>query len=47
MQKPYGIETENMIDEEVRKLLKNEYLESKKMLEENKIYLIKVAEKLI
>ena len=47
MQKPYGTETENMIDEEVRKLLKNAYLESKKILEENKIYLIKVAEKLI
>jgi len=27
--------------------LKNAYLESKKILEENKIYLIKVAEKLI
>jgi ATP-dependent Zn protease len=47
MQKPYGTDTENMIDEEVRKLLKNAYLESKKILEENKIYLIKVAEKLI
>jgi cell division protease FtsH len=47
IQKPYGAETENMIDEEVRKLLKNAYLESKKILEENKIYLIKVAEKLI
>jgi AFG3 family protein len=47
IQKPYGAETENIIDEEVRKLLKNAYLESKKILEENKIYLIQVAEKLI
>jgi cell division protease FtsH len=47
IQKPYGSETENIIDEEVRKLLKNAYLESKKILEENKKYLIQVAEKLI
>lgn len=47
IQKPYGEETENMIDEEVRKLLDNAYSESKKILEQNKPYLIQVAESLI
>jgi cell division protease FtsH len=47
IQKPYGEETENMIDEEVRKLLDSAYTESKKILEQNKPYLIKVAESLI
>jgi cell division protease FtsH len=47
IQKPYGEETENMIDEEVRKLLDSAYTESKKILEQNKPYLIQVAESLI
>jgi len=47
IQKPYGEQTENMIDGEVRKLLDNAYTESKKILEQNKLYLIQVAESLI
>jgi AFG3 family protein len=47
IQKPYGEQTENMIDEEVRKLIDNAYRESKKILEQNKPYLIQVAEQLI
>ena len=47
IQKPYGEQTENMIDEEVRKLIDTAYTESKKILNENKLYLIQIAERLI
>lgn len=47
IQKPYGEETENLIDEEVRKLIEAAYNESKKILQENKKYLVEVAEMLI
>lgn len=47
IQKPYGEETENLIDQEVRKLIESAYTESKKMLLENKKYLEEVAETLI
>ena len=47
IQKPYGEQTENIIDEEVRKLIESAYTESKKILGENKIFLVQVAETLI
>jgi cell division protease FtsH len=47
IQKPYGEETENLIDEEVRKLIEATYNESKKILQENKKYLVEVAEMLM
>jgi cell division protease FtsH len=47
IQKPYGEQTENMIDEEVRKLIDTAYTQSKIILEQNKVYLIDVVESLI
>ena len=47
IQKPYGEQTENMIDEEVRKLIDTSYNESKKVLQENRISLTRIAERLI
>jgi cell division protease FtsH len=47
IQKPYGEQTENMIDEEVRKLIDAAYTESKKILQENRLYLTQIAERLI
>ncbi len=47
IQKPYGEETGNMIDQEVRKLIGDVYKQAKEILTSNKESLIKVAELLL
>jgi AFG3 family protein len=47
IQKPYGEETGNMIDQEVRKLVRDVYQQAKDILTSNKESLIKVAELLL
>ncbi|HRP60714.1 MAG TPA: peptidase M41, partial [Vicingus sp.] len=45
--KPYSEKTAQLIDEEVKNLIETSYIRTKKILEENKDKLIKLAEKLL
>lgn len=45
--KPYSEKTAQLIDEEVKNLIESSYIRTKKILEENKDKLIKLAEKLL
>ena len=47
LQKPYSEETGKVIDEEVRKLIANEYDRAKSLLLQNKAALIETAELLL